>query len=265
MKRALHGMTAFSSLIAAALPEKTKTYTPISHNDIISQIRTEINKAGYKIINENYRSSNEGQVALGSFEINFKEDPDIALTINFVNSYNKQYAFRFHLGAVVKINKTGMMLDKFGYYKRVHKGEADVLSSGKMSDFIKDSGSYWDAIVEDKELFKKYIFDEEDFFIIIGKMFFKDGSLNTLQLNQIDKEFKNLSFDYTKDNAWMMYKNISLALKESRPATWMDDQISLHAAFTETLNTKYGVVSTRCVRLETSSDEPEKVIDAPLA
>ena len=40
MKRAISGSSAYLSIINASLPEKTDTYTPISHGSIIDKIKT---------------------------------------------------------------------------------------------------------------------------------------------------------------------------------------------------------------------------------
>lgn len=240
MRRALQGMEAYSSILSAELPEKTKTYTPIQHSDIVNKIREEIRDAGYIITDELYRSSNEGKIALGTFKLSYKSDPEIDLCASFVNSYNKQYAFRFNLGALIKESNTAMMLntDAMGAYKRVHKGNADMLATGKIQEFIKDSGSYWDLLLEHKQELMTRVLSDSQAYNIMGQLFFGEEILNTLQLNIVQKEMKNPSFDYKvgKDTAWSLYNHIGISLKESRPATWMTDQMKVHNAFDEVLN-----------------------------
>ena len=149
-------MTAYAKMIGAGLPEKTPTYTPIAHTSVINRVRSEITNAGFIITGEEYRSTNDGQIAIGTFRMNYKADPDIELSANFMNSYNKQYAFRFSLGGLVKVCNNGMMLSnsKFGAYKRVHKGAADILAEGKIADFINDADLYWASLVEHKDKMK---------------------------------------------------------------------------------------------------------------
>ena len=104
MKKTMSGMPAYATILGATLPEKTETYTPISHTSVINRVRSEITTAGYIITGEEYRCSNNGDIAVGSFRLNYKSDPDIELAANFLNSYNKQYAFRFNLGGMVKVS-----------------------------------------------------------------------------------------------------------------------------------------------------------------
>lgn len=239
-------MTAYAKMIGAALPAKTDTYTPISHSNVINRVRSEITSAGYIITGEEYRCSNDGLVALGTFRMNYKADPDIELSANFLNSYNKQYAFRFNLGGLVKVCMNGMMLNnnKFGSYKRVHKGAADLLAEGKIAEFINDSDKYWENLVEHKEKMKDVLLTTTSQHDILGELFFNQELLNTMQMNLIRNELKKPSFDYKvdTDSAWALYNHITLSLKESHPSTWMDDQAAVHEIFSTFLGleTDYG-------------------------
>lgn len=244
MKRTLNGMNAYSKMLSTAQPEKTETYTPISHASVINRVRSEITNAGFIITGEDYRCSNDGQVALGTLRMNYKSDPDIELAANFTNSYNKQFAFRFNLGGLVKICMNGMMLNnsKFGAYKRVHKGAADILAEGKISEFINDADEYWTSLVEHKNAMKGTLLSSAGQHDILGELFFKKDILNTMQLNTIKKEFAKPSFDYKvdTDSAWALYNHITLSLKDAHPSDWMDHQSKVHEVFSNMLSLDYG-------------------------
>lgn len=235
MKRTISGMSAYAKMIGAALPEKTPTYTPIAHTSVINRVRSEITNAGFIITGEEYRSTNDGQIAIGTFRMNYKKDPDIELSANFMNSYNKQYAFRFSLGGLVKVCNNGMMLsnNKFGAYKRVHKGAADILAEGKIADFINDADLYWDNLVEHKDKMRDVLLTSTSQHDIVGELFFKKKILNTMQLNTVRTEMEKPSFDYKvdQDSAWALYNHITLALKDSHPSDWMNHQVAVHDIF----------------------------------
>lgn len=239
MKRTLNGMNAYSKMLSTALPEKTETYTPISHASVINRMRSEITNAGFIINGEDYRCSNDGQVALGTLKMNYMSDPDIELAANFTNSYNKQFAFRFNLGGLVKVCMNGMMLNdsKFGAYKRVHKGTADILAEGKISDFINDANMYWNSLVQQKDQMKSVLLSSHGAHDILGELFFKKEVLNTMQLNTIKKEMSKPSYDYNVDtnSAWALYNHITLALKDSHPSDWMEHQTKVHEVFSDML------------------------------
>lgn len=243
MKRIEKGITAYATMISAAVPEKTKTYTPISHVSVINRIRAEITNSGYIITGEDYRASSDGAVATGTFRLNYKADPDIELSANFLNSYNKQYAFRFNLGGMVKVCMNGMMMNnnKFGAYRRVHTASADILSEGMIKEYISNSGEYWDSLVEHKELFKDRLLSANLRNAIMGELFFDEGILNSMQMNIIKGELAKPSFDYkvNPDSAWALYNHATLAMKEAHPATWINDQTTLHDVFCRNLGIAY--------------------------
>ena len=64
---------------------------------LLTKLRQEVEDTGYEITEESYRSSINGQIALGTFKLRYDFDPEIELSATFLNSYNKQYAFRFML------------------------------------------------------------------------------------------------------------------------------------------------------------------------
>lgn len=226
MKRTISGMDAYSKMIGAKLPEKTSSYTPISHSSVISRVRSEIVSAGYIITGEDYRATNDGQIAVGTFRMNYKSDPHIDLCANFINSYNKQYAFRFSLGGVEKESGNALLLSntKFGSYKRVHKGSADILAAGKIKEFIKDSDDYWKKLIERKEALMSIELLPSDAYTVVGDLFFDQKILNTMQMNTIRSEMEKPSFDYRVDenSAWALYNHIAVSLKDSHPADWMN-------------------------------------------
>jgi hypothetical protein len=240
MKRTVSGMDAYAKILSTALPEKTDTYTPISHASVINRVRSEITNAGFIITGEDYRCTNDGQIALGALRMNYKADPDIELAANFTNSYNKQLAFRFNLGGLVKVCMNGMMLNnsKFGKFKRVHKGAADLLAEGIISDYINNAGEYWDSLVEHKDSMKEILLSTTAQHDIIGELFFRNEILNTMQLNTVKKEMSKPSFDYKVDidSAWALYNHITLSLKDSHPSTWMEDQLKVHEVFSNILD-----------------------------
>ena len=240
MKRTVSGMDAYARILSTSLPEKTGTYTPISHASVINRVRSEITNAGFIITGEDYRCTNDGQIALGTLRMNYKSDPDIELSANFTNSYNKQLAFRFNLGGLVKVCMNGMMLNnnKFGKYKRVHKGAADLLAEGIISEYINNAGEYWDSLVQHKNSMKEILLSTTAQHDILGELFMRKDVINTMQLNSVKKEFSKPSFDYKvdTDSAWALYNHITLSLKDSHPADWMEDQIKVHEIFSNMLD-----------------------------
>jgi hypothetical protein len=134
----------------------------------------------------------------------------------------------------------GMMLNnnKFGKFKRVHKGAADLLAEGIISDYINNAGEYWDSLVEHKDSMKGILLSSTAQHDVLGELFLKRDVINTMQLNTVKKELIKPSFDYKvdSDSAWALYNHITLALKDSHPSDWMEDQIKVHEVFSNMLD-----------------------------
>jgi len=73
---------------------------------------------------------------------------------------------------------------------------------------------------------------------VLGELFLKRDVINTMQLNTVKKELIKPSFDYKvdSDSAWALYNHITLALKDSHPSDWMEDQIKVHEVFSNMLD-----------------------------
>lgn len=239
MKRTIVGHDAFHRMLTAELPEKTATYTPIFHTQVISRVRKEIGSAGFIITAEDYRCTNNGQVGIGNYRVNYKSDPDIELTATFINSYNKQVAFRFTLGAMVRVCLNGMFISdsKFGMFRRVHTGAADMLSENMISNYLKGADAFWGRLVDTKDQLKGIHLGKDDQYSLLGHLFFEKKVLNTLQMNLVRDELAKPSFDYHVDpnSAWALYNHITLALKESHPSEWMDHHVAMNDVFIDAL------------------------------
>lgn len=242
MKRTLTGNDAFSKMISAELPEKTKTYTPIAHMNIVNRVRSEIRNAGFSIVGESFKCSQDGMVALGSMMINYKADPDLVLAANFVNSYNKQFAFRFSLGAVDKLTGSYLIIDdkRYGSYRRLHKGAADLLAEGKIKDIISGADEYWSDLLEIKEDFKQVHMDANAAYQFAAELFFtKTAILNTMQLNTIKSIFaKNPDLEAKGLNMFEFHNIIGEALLDAHPSEWLDNQTVLSKFLREKISIK---------------------------
>jgi hypothetical protein len=237
MKKTMTGMLAYSKMMSTELPEKTGTYTPISHHEIISKVRSEIIGAGFIITREDYSCSSDGKVAVGSFGLIYKTDPHIELCANFMNSYNKRYAFRFSLGGIIKQNNAVFMVSDttHGGFKRMHTGVADILSSHKIKELIDNAGEYWDALVNTKDLMISIPCHKNDLYMKTGELFFETKTINTFQMNQIREEYEKINNQALAEgrsiNLWDLYTAITFGVREGNPSTWMNDLEAIYEVF----------------------------------
>ena len=62
------------TLIDAALPAATSTYTVISHEFIINTVLQNLNDNGFNVLEEKYRCNMDGKVAQGIYKIEYAND-----------------------------------------------------------------------------------------------------------------------------------------------------------------------------------------------
>lgn len=230
MKKTLNGMTAYSKMRTADLPEKTDTYTPIPHADVIMKVKEQIIKSGFIISGENYNCTGDGKIGVGSFGIVFESDPDITLGLNFLNSYNKTYAFRLSMGGQIKGTNIPFQLNdsQMGHFKRLHTGAADLLSSDKISEMIKTADQIWKLLYAQKEFLKQNKIDRNVALTMLMDLFMED-KLTTFQLNFVKKEVKTLlPKDKSGIPAWEFYKTLLVGISEAHPTTWINDMVHCH-------------------------------------
>ena len=91
-------------LLTTPLPQETKSYKPISHEQLIDLTLTGIEKSGFKLETELYSSAQEGNIANGRYTISNVADNEMQLQIGWQNSYNKQLTLKFALGTQIFIN-----------------------------------------------------------------------------------------------------------------------------------------------------------------
>lgn len=256
MKKTLNGMQAYIKLRTAELPERTESYTPIPHLDVINKIKQQIVKSGFVISGENYNCSGDGNVGVGSFGIVFKDDPDIRLALNFLNSYNKTYAFRLAMGGQLKDNNIPFLLNdaSLGHFKRLHTGAADLLSSDKISEMIMNADSIWNTLYSQKEKLKSTPLSDEAARSLMMKLFLED-KLTTFQLNYVKKELKEMFKDSIGFiNGWAFYKTLLLSVSEAHPTTWINDMIHVHGEMLEIAG----------ISEKAPKEEPAPVEDQPM-
>lgn len=264
MKRALTGMNGYLKALSAEIPQRTNTYTPIEHDAIINQIRSEFSAAGFRILHDDYRATDNGDVVTGTYAIEYGSDPDLRLLAAFTNSYNKQYRFRFCLGGQEVNSQNSILIEhgSLGVFKRTHKGEADILAVGKIAEFTRDAGAYWDMMIKQKDLMKDIEVQATMLNEIIGALFM-DDILNTMQLNLFRREYARPSFDYgDKSMLWHLYNSITFALKESHPADWIGDHHAVHDICVDAAAFYYPTIADEFYpQAKTLELEPEVVTD----
>jgi hypothetical protein len=236
------------------LPTHGGKYAVIPHGDIIDETKKQLDTAGFNITKELYKTSIDGQIAQGVYHLEYGNDSDMGLMFAWSNSYNKQIKFKCAAGAQVFICMNGVVSGDMSNFNRKHMGKNamnDVINS--IQDQIANAKTYFNSLVEDKEMLKNVILTPRDKGRILGELFANDEILTLTQVGIVKRELDTPTHNYNADanSAWTMYNHITYALKESHPGHYIDDHQKVHQYFVN----QYGQLITAKMQGEPIENE----------
>ena len=219
-----------ATLEAVPLPVYAATYTVISHKSIMDYALAEITAMGFTIEKEEYRATHDGQIAQGIYQLNYNSDTEMSLMFAWTNSYNKQIRFKCAVGGYVHANQSVMLCGEIGTYARKHTGTADADTIAMMKSHLTNAKMYYDNLVIDKEAMKLVSMSLRRQSEILGVLFAEYEILTTEQASIMRQQMDKPSYFYNggKDTLWSFYNHATVALQQSHPRTWMEDQRMLH-------------------------------------
>lgn len=216
-----------------ALPNHGKRYTVIPHSFIIDETRKELANAGFRINQELYKTSLDGQVAQGVYHLNYGTDQDMGLMFAWSNSYNKQMRFKCAVGAQVFICMNGVVSGDLANYKRKHTGSALIDVTNSVQFQISHAKEYYHNLVADKEMLKQITLDKSQQGTVVGRLLIEQEILTLTQVGIVQREIEKPTHQYSgnPDSAWDLYNHITLALKDSHPLSYLNDHQKVHNFF----------------------------------
>jgi hypothetical protein len=216
-------------LVNVPLPQHGSTYTVISHQFVIDYVHQALALAGFGMLHEEYRCTADGQIAQGIHKLNFNNDPELSMMFAWTNSYNKQIKFKCLVGAYIESTSTVMVSGEMGAWIRKHMGTADVETKQNIDEQIQNAHQYYNQMVSDKNEMVDKTLDIRKKAQLLGILFAEYGVLTTEQASivrsYIDRPIKSFS---NPDSLWAFYNSVTIALQQSHPRTWMEDQRVLH-------------------------------------
>lgn len=236
-----------SYLETQPLPVHGKSYTVISHKEVIDNAMSLLNTSGFSIIKEVYRSNMNANVAQGIYYLRPKnpdntamKEEELGMMFAWTNSYDKSTRFQCSVGAYVKVCGNGMVAGDMMNYNRKHTGTANMDTKVHMSDQIKSAEKYYNRLIADKEYLKTITLDCKEQSELVGRLFIDEDLLDTQQVSMTKKEMDKPSFDYgvNTNSAWSFYNHITHALKKAHPRDWLNDQQNFHDFITSELINK---------------------------
>jgi hypothetical protein len=219
-------------LINAPIPQQTRTYKPVSHEQLMNLTLESIQHAGFDLDKEIYTSSSDGQIANGRFTISNVTDRDMQLQIGWQNSYNKQLTLKFAIGAKIFICQNGCVSGDYGAFKKKHVGQVQTFAPTAIIEYIKAAGDAFQRMQRERDAMKNVEITNRRKAELLGRMLIEDQFIESTQLNIIEREIKKPTHDYgAQDSLWELYQYTTFAMKEVHPRLWMDRHIQTHQFF----------------------------------
>jgi hypothetical protein len=219
-------------LVNAELPQQTRTYKPISHQQLMDLTLESIYQAGFELDQETYSGARDGQIGNGKYTIKNIADSEMQLQIGWQNSYDKSLSLKFAIGTRIFICQNGCVSGDFGAFRKKHVGSVQEFTPSAITEYIKRSGDVFTKMQKDRENMKQIEVSKRTSAELIGRMYLEEEIIQSTQLNIIKREMDNPSFDYgATGSMWELYNHTTLAMKELHPSLWMNSHMKAHSFF----------------------------------
>ena len=217
-------------LSAVQYPKHGKTYTIIRHKFLIDAARSILKTHGFNIKNEEYRSTANGSIAQGTYQIESNKDSELGMMFAWSNSYDKSTRFQCGIGAYVMVCDNGMVCGDMASYARKHTGNADKEAFNHIMSQVKQGDKHFTQLIKDRNGFKNCKLDKKEQSELVGRLFIDEDLIDSTQVSCIKNEMKDPSYNYGvhPHTAWAFYNHVTHALKKSHPRSWMSDQQKFH-------------------------------------
>lgn len=224
--------TARGMLLAAPLPSQTRTYKPVSHEQLMDLTLESIHQAGFTLDQESYTSARDGKVANGKFSIKNVADSEMQLQIGWQNSYDKSLSLKFAIGTKIFICSNGCVSGDYGAFKHKHVGDIQTFTPQAITEYIQGAGEAFTRMQSERESMKDIVLNRRAQAELIGRMIIDEQFIESTQLNIIKRELEKPTHDYGSENSlWELYQFTTFSMKEVHPSLWMGNHIDAHAFF----------------------------------
>lgn len=243
--------TARGMLLAAPVPQQTRTYKPVSHAQLMDLTLESIYQAGFTLDQERYTSAREGKVANGKFTIKNVADSEMQLQIGWQNSYDKSLSLKFAIGTKIFICENGCVSGDYGAFKHKHLGEIQTFTPQAITEYIQSAGGAFTRMQSERESMKQIVLDRRAQAELIGRMIIDEQFIESTQLNIIKRELEKPTHNYGAENSlWELYQFTTFSMKEVHPSLWMNNHIDAHAFFLDAAGLVSKPIKKPVVQLE---------------
>ena len=235
----------------APLPNHGKSYTVISHKQVIDNTIQLLTDSGFIIQKEIYRANMNANVAQGIYHIlpintvdpTIMEEKELGMMFAWTNSYDKSTRFQCAIGAYVMVCHNGMVAGDMMNFRRKHTGSADHDIRMQISNQIKNGEKYYKRILADRDAMRNTQLSLQEQAEIAGRLYINEDILDAAQMSCVKAELDKPTYDYQCDqeNAWTFYNHVTHALKKAHPRDWLSDSQNFHDFMTARVLSKMNI------------------------
>lgn len=235
----------------APLPNHGKSYTVISHKQVIDNTKQLLQDSGFIIQKELYRANMNANVAQGIYHIlpintvdpTILEEKELGMMFAWTNSYDKSTRFQCAIGAYVMVCHNGMVAGDMMNFRRKHTGSADHDIRMQISNQIKNGEKYYKRILTDRDAMRNTELSLQEQAEIAGRLYINEDILDAAQMSCVKAELEKPTYDYQCDqeNAWTFYNHVTHALKKAHPRDWLSDSQNFHDFMTARVLSKMNI------------------------
>ena len=220
----------FADLGLIKTPDRTETYIPVSHQELVTKIK----EAGTKHYNTSpfktkLEVNHRGQQMFGS--MTFHDGSQLTgsgmnRSIGFRNSYDKTLPIGVCGGASVVVCSNLMFTGDIIKMRKHTQNVEDDLDK-LIQKLFDDVDRRYNEAVADRETMSEIHFSDTDAGNYLGQLFVNEGVLNGAQLKKATDEWFNSSA-FTERTAWSAYNACTEALKSAHPMNALEKYTKLH-------------------------------------
>ena len=216
----------FAELNLIKVPERTETYIPVSHQELVTKIKQAgVNHYKSDPMDIKLEVNHRGQQMFGSMTF-FDPDNTLRRSIGFRNSYDKTLPIGVCGGASVVVCSNLMFTGDIIKMRKHTQNVEDDLDK-LIQKLFDDVDRRYDQSVEDKLIMEQIGFSDRDAGNYLGQLFVNKGVLNGAQLKKATDEWFNSSA-FTERTAWSAYNACTEALKAAHPMNALEKYTKLH-------------------------------------
>jgi hypothetical protein len=213
--------------ISIDVPEKTQTYSPVSHEKIINETLENLYKNNLNVVSENYVLSAKGNQMIACFNIE-ADSTELEMRLMAINSYDKSISVGYATGLNVIVCSNGVVKGDLSAFKKKHRGLVDTELSNNIIESVNLLSDRYYNIEKDVKRIKEVEIDFNLASKLVGQMFIEEDLITVEQASIIKKELEFSEHFKFDGSLWNFYNNCTQSFKHGTSKTYLKQHEKLH-------------------------------------